>query len=177
MRGLATVAVLLLVTSAGCRTKEPEAPVGVSTKPGAAAAPTGPASFEFDSLDERPVSSLSTQGKPTVVAIVTTGDIVCQAQVDFLVAMAKNDGVKVNYVLVALHPRRELVLVETYRKTLGVTFPTALADPGPTSGPSGPFGEISAVPTMVVLDRSGRIVWKHTGLAKSEELRAHMHGL
>jgi hypothetical protein len=41
--------------------------------------------------------------------------------------------------------------------------------------PQGPFGELSAVPTLVVLDREGRIVWKHTGLAKSDELRGHIH--
>ena len=31
-----------------------------------------------------------------------------------------------------------------------------------------------AVPTVVVLDRFGKLVWKHTGLAKADEIRAHV---
>ncbi len=135
-----------------------------------------PVEFVFDSLDERPVSAAAMRGKPSVIAFVTTGDILGQAQVDFLVAMAKNDGKKVNYALVALHPRKEIVLVEAYVTTLKVEFPVALGDASAMSA-GGPFGEISAVPTVVVLDKEGRIVWKHTGLAKSEDLRAHMRGL
>ena len=132
--------------------------------------------YSFDALDERAVSSAAHRGKPTVLVFVTTGDIVGQAQVSYLVHMAKNDGDNVNYALVALHPRREVVLVETYRKTLGVDFPVALGDSSATNA-SGPFGEIPAVPTVVVLDRQSHIVWKHTGLAKHEEIRNHMRGL
>ncbi len=131
-------------------------------------------SFVFDSLDERPVTSEWARGKPTVLAIVTTGDLLGQAQVDYLVPMAKNDAGKVNYALVALHPRREIVLVDTYVQTLKVTFPTALGDPDTIASPKGPFGEIVAVPTVVLLDREGRITWKHTGLAKPDEIRAHL---
>ena len=42
---------------------------------------------------------------------------------------------------------------------------------------AGPFGEIPAVPTVVVLDRFGKLVWKHTGLAKADEIRAHVRNL
>lgn len=163
---------LLLSCTIACGSKEPQAPVGISDKPGATA-PTTPVTYTFDSLDERPVSSDAMRGKPTVLVFVVTGDILGQAQVDFLVAMAKNDGTKVNYAIVAVHPRREIVLVDTYVQTLKVTFPVALADASAT-GAGGPFGDIPAVPTLVVLDPEGKIVWKHTGLAKPEEIRAHM---
>jgi hypothetical protein len=159
----------------GCGPKPAAAPVGVSDKPGATF-PDRPASYVFDSLDERAVSSAAHRGKPTILAFVTTGDIVGQAQVDYLVAMAKNDGAKVNYALVAIHPRKEIVLVEAYLSALKVEFPVALADASALTA-AGPFGEISAVPTLVILDREGKIVWKHTGLAKSDEVRGHMHRL
>lgn len=167
-----SIALGLLVACVACGSKGPEAPVGVSDKPGASA-PSAPVSFAFDSLDERPVSSDAMRGKPSILAFVVTGDLLGQAQVDFLVAMAKNDADRVNYALVAFHPRREIVLVDTYVQTLKVTFPVALADPS-TMGAAGPFGEIPAVPTVVVLDRDGKIAWKHTGLAKPEEIRAHL---
>lgn len=177
MRLWGALAVTAIMTSAagagsGCGPKAPEPLVGVSDKPGAAF-PDRPVSYAFDTLDERPVSSVAHRGKPTILAFITTGDIVGQAQVDYLVAMAKNDGAKVNYALVALHPRKEIVLVEAYVAALKVEFPVALADPSVMT-PQGPFGEFSAVPTIVVLDREGKIVWKHTGLAKADELRGHM---
>lgn len=174
MRLLPAIAALLAL---GCGPKAPAGPpVGVSDKPGASAPTHRPVPFAFDSIDERPVASAATRGKPTVLAFVTTGDIVCQAQVDYLVAMEKTDRDKVNYLLVALHPRREIVLVDAYVRTLKVEFPVGLTDAAALAS-SGPFGEIRAVPTVVVLDRLGRIAWKHTGLAKPDELRAHMRGL
>jgi len=149
----------------------------VSTKAGSPLPSTEKATqYVFDPVDERPVSSAANRGKPTVIVFVTTGDIVGQAQVSYLVHMARNDGDRVNYAVVALHPRKEIVLVDAYRKTLGVEFPVALGDHGATNA-AGPFGAIPAVPTTVILDREGRIVWKHTGLAKNDELRGHMRGL
>ena len=34
----------------------------------------------------------------------------------------------------------------------------------------GPFGDVHAVPSTVVLDSENRLVWKHVGLAKEDEL-------
>jgi hypothetical protein len=166
---------LLLAACGGPKNEGP--PVGVSTK-GGPPLPTSDKSiaYTFDPVDERPVSSEVNRGKPTVLVFVTTGDINSQAQVSYLVHMSKNDGERVNYAVVALHPRKEIVLVDAYRKTLGVEFPVAMAD-GSATNATGPFGEIPAVPTIVILDREQRIVWKHTGLAKNEEIRGHMRGL
>jgi hypothetical protein len=169
------LALVALITMTACGTKVVEPTVGVSEKPGNAL-PERPVSYVFDTLDERPVSSAAHRGKPTIIVIVTTGDIVGQAQIDYLVAMAKNDGAKVNYALVALHPRKEIVLVNAYVAALKVEFPVALGDPASMTA-AGPFGEVAAVPTIIVLDRDGRIVWKHTGLAKPDELRGHMRHL
>ncbi|MBX3233633.1 MAG: TlpA family protein disulfide reductase [Labilithrix sp.] len=173
-------ALVLALFAVACGPKEGEGPpVGVSTKSGSSEIERveKAAVFAFDPLDdERPVSSEAFRGKPAVICFVTTGDLNSQAQASYLVHMAKNDGDRVSYAMVALHPRKEIVLVETYRQTLGVEFPVALADAAATSS-AGPFGEIPAVPTTVILDRQGRMVWKHTGLAKHEEIRGHMHGL
>lgn len=177
-KGRTLVAAFAALALLSCGPKESDGPaVGVSTKDGAALVPVGKTPvFTFDSLDDRPVSSDAMRGKPAVLCFVTTGDVVSQAQVSYLVHMAHNDGDRVSYAMVALHPRKEVVLVEAYKDTLGVEFPVALAGADMTTD-AGPFGEISAVPTTVILDRFGRIAWKHTGLAKNEELRGHMHGL
>jgi hypothetical protein len=136
-----------------------------------------PVDFDFDSLDSRPVSSEAMRGKPTVIAFVDTGSLPAQAQVDFLVAMAKRDGDKVNYAAVALERRENRELVEIYRKSLGVPFPMALADASTLAG-GGPFGDVTAVPVTVILDRAGRAAWRVAGrVSKPDELRAVLHRL
>lgn len=153
-------------------TKGPEAPPGVSVPPA-----SGPVTFSFDSLDDRPVSSEVSRGKPAVLAFVTTGSLPSQAQVDFLVTMSGNDGDKVFYAIVSLDPRENRELVEIYRKSLGIKFPVAMADEGTRAG-TGPFGDVKAVPVTILLDRLGRVVWRVDGrVAKSDELRGAMRGL
>jgi hypothetical protein len=133
--------------------------------------------FEFDSLDARAISAASTRGKPTVIAFVTTASLPAQAQVDFLVAMARHDADRVHYAVVALEASESRELVELYRKALSIPFPVAMAD-APTLAGAGPFGDARAVPVTVVLDRTGRVVVRIEGrVAKSEELRATLRGL
>ena len=166
------VSLSLSVGLAGCRGSPPLAPVGVSGAPTLNVA----IAFHYDSLDERQVSSDALRGRPTVIAFVTTWDLMSQAQVDFLVAMAKNDVDRVNYALVALQEVKDRELVEVYRSKLGVTFRVALGDKETIAG-GGPFGDVHNVPTIVVLDRDGRVAWQRVGLAKSEDLRAALRGL
>lgn len=162
----------LLLTSVACGGATKSEPIpGVSAQPDSRA----PIEFEFDSLDNRPVNSASTRGAPTVIAFTTTWDLMSQAQVDFLVKMAKNDGDSVHYTLVALQEPKDRELVEVYAQKLGVEFPVALADTATIAG-GGPFGDVHNVPTVVVLDKEGRLVWLHPGVAKSAEIRAAMHG-
>jgi thiol-disulfide isomerase/thioredoxin len=148
------------------------APPGVST-----VAQRPVVEFDLDSLDDRPVTGSATRGKPTLIAFVTTGSIAAQAQVDYLVKMAANDGDRVNYLLVALEVRENRELVELYRKSLGVTFPVAVLDPEKPAGAAA-FGDVSVVPVTILLDRAGRVAWRVDGrVAKSAELRDAMRGL
>jgi hypothetical protein len=71
-----------------------------------------------------------------------------------------------------MHARKDRELVELYRSTLGVSFPVALADESSING-AGPF-PVEHVPTVVVLDREGRLVWREMGLAKPADIRAHL---
>jgi hypothetical protein len=170
------VALAVPLANAACVTSKPaEQLVGVSTVATAPAdAPPGEApKWAFDSLDARPVSAEAMRGKPTVLLFAQTDNLGSQAEVNYLVAMAKNDGDAVHYVLVALQPHKDRELVELYRKTLAVTFPVALADDATLHG-SGSF-PLEAVPTLVVLDREGRIVWRTTGIARPVDIRAHLN--
>jgi hypothetical protein len=145
-------------------------------EPAAAHQAEGSVTFAFDSLDDRPVSSESTRGRPTVLAFVATYDNLSQAQVKFLQVMAAHDADKVNYLLVALQEQKDRELVEIYCSALGVKFPVALADSATIAG-GGPFGDVHRIPSVVVLDRVGRVVWRHTNVARSDEIRAILRGL
>ena len=173
MHALRVAVVAMLALTLGCGGSHSAAPVGVSSVP--LSADRMPAKFEYDSLDDRPVSSASMKGRLAVIAFITTWDIASQAQVDFLVPMSKRDGDRVAYALVALQERRDRELIEVYRTKLGVTFPVALADPETVAG-TGPFGDVHVVPTVVVLDREGRVIWRSVGLARSEDIRREMRG-
>jgi hypothetical protein len=147
--------------------------VGRSVRPEGVSAPI---EFKLDSLDDREISTGTVAGKPTVIAFVTTWDLSSQAQVDYLVPMAKKDGAQVNYVIVALQEPQDRELVEVYAHHLGVTFPAAMADAELIAG-GGSFGALKAVPTTVILDRAARMVWRHVGIARPQEIREGLSGL
>lgn len=148
----------------------------VDSPPGASSIPLDARiDFACDSLDERAVSSDATRGKPTLLAFVTTSSLSSQAQVDFMVAMAAHDSQATNYAVIALESRNDREMVELYKKALSIPFPVAMAGTS-TCGPA--FGDLTAVPVTLLLDRSGRIVWRVSGrVAKSAEIRDAMRGL
>jgi hypothetical protein len=169
-------AVVLLV-ALGCGKTHASDAASVTGSTGLAHGVGAPVDFRFDSLDEQPVSAEATRGKPLVLTFVTTSNLAAQAQVDFLVAMARHDGDRVNYAVVALEQHDNRELVELYKKALSIPFPVALADAQTLAG-RGVFGDVSAVPVTVVLDRLGRVAWRVDGrVARSQELRAALRGL
>ncbi len=169
------IAVVCAVLAAACARTTP-LPAQAAAVGGWSPSVEVPVEFAFDSLDERSVSGGATRGKPTIVAFVTTASLAAQAQVDFLVAMSRHDGDRVNYAVVAMEDRDSRELVELYKKALSIPFPVAMAD-APTLAGSGAFGDVRAVPVTVILDRKGRVVWRLAGrVSKSEELRAALRG-
>jgi hypothetical protein len=146
--------------------------------PGVTMAALRPAlDFSFDAVDEPAVTAEATRGMPTVISFITTSSLPSQAQVDFLVAMAKHDGDRVHYAVVLLESEENRELAQLYKKALSIPFPVAIADPQTLAGASG-FGDVSTVPVTVLLDRAGRLVWRMEGrVVKSDEMRAAMRGL
>jgi hypothetical protein len=168
----ARVASLVAAFSAVCAACAASAPP-LDSAPGASTLATDPAlDFAFDSLDDRPVSAEATRGKLTIVCFVTTDSLPGQAQVDFLVPMAKRDADRVNYAVVVVGTERELV--ELYAKSLALKFPVAWLEPTQAAAAEG-FGDISVVPVTVLLDRGGHPVWRAQGrVARPDEMRRAM---
>jgi len=168
------IAVACALACAACGKKTSEGPADVIGRSSEDA--SGAVEYAFDSLDSRRVNTMSMRGKPTVLVFAATWDLSSQAQIDFLVPMHKHDGDKINYVMIALQEQKDRELVEAFRAGLHVEFPVAMADKDSIAG-GGPFGDVHNVPTVVVLDRKGRVAWKHVGLARSDDIRAALKGL
>jgi hypothetical protein len=160
---------------AACVQRPPLGTVGTSTR-APIHANDGPVAFSFDSLDDRPLSSMALRGKPAVLAFVASDDLASQAQAGFLASMAKNDGDRVTYALVAVEApdRRELVegFQSFFESKFGVSLRTGMVDDDFLLG-LGPFGDVRRL-TVLVLDSGGRVVWQKTGIAKPPEIRAAM---
>ncbi len=173
-RAIKTTELVLVAAflSGACSRPPPLGDVGSSRSPEKPV--TGPFEFLFDSLDDRPVSSSALRGKPTVLAFIGSDDLASQAEADFLAAMAKHDGEKVNYALVAVEAKERRELVENFRAffetKFGVSLRTGMADADLLLG-TGPFGDVRKL-TVIVLDPRGKIVWQKTGIAKADEIRA-----
>lgn len=162
---------LWLVAIVAC--KSGASPDGVALVGTSAPSADAPATYVFDSLDARLVSSDGFRGKTTVISFITTGEIQSQAEVAFLVKMAENDGDKVNYAIVAVQEASGRELVEEYARFCHITFPVAMGDPAKLAS-DGPLGNISAIPTTVILDAAGRIVFRSSGVVTSKDLRERM---
>jgi len=166
------LALALAVISGACSRSPPLGPVGSTRSPETVL--VGHVDFLFPSIDDRPVSSSAFRGKPTVLAFIASDDIASQAEADFLAVMAKHDGDKVNYALVAVEAPERRELVENFRaffeSKFGVSLRTGMADKDLLLG-TGPFGDVRRL-TVIVLDAGGKVVWQKTGIAKSDEIRA-----
>lgn len=148
---------VLALVSCGSK-KDPGPPVGMS----GVSSPV--AEFAYDSLDARAVSSDAARGKVGVLMFITTYDLASQANVNFLIDVAKHDPAPF-YAIIDLEDRAQRELVESYRDQLNIKVPVAMSDVGRTG-----FGEVR-VPTTIVIDPKGKIAFRKEGLIKGDELR------
>jgi hypothetical protein len=116
------------------------------------------------------------QGRATVIAFITTYDLGSQAQARFLTRLSHAHTPRINAAIVVLEPPDNQPLVVAFRDALKLDYPVAMGDAALIAG-DGPFGDVHAVPSTVVLDAEGRLVWRHVGLAKEDELERALSGL
>jgi hypothetical protein len=121
-----------------------------------------PIEFAFGTTQGELFDSSGTRGRSTVVLFVTTFDLASQAQARYLNELLREHTPRANGGVVVLEPPKHRVLAEAFRTSLGLAYPVALANPKTLVG-EGPFGSIDGVPTLIVLDRQGRPVFRHTG--------------
>jgi len=145
--------------------------VGSPACGGSSEAPANPApelgqslQFTFGTIDGGELSSDTTRGRTTALLFVTTYDLPSQAEAELLRDVVATHKPLVNAAIVILEPPRAAALAQVWADSLGLKLPIAMASPTLMSGDSS-FGRIAGVPTLVVLDRRGRLVARSEGAA------------
>jgi hypothetical protein len=146
---------------------------GGAAQPAATAAPQAhgpPLEFTFSGAGEQ-VSSGETRGRPTVILFLTTYDLASQFAARDLAHIVRSFTPRANAVAVVCEDAQYEELLPTYRQTLELPYPVVMGDIATRAGQSA-FGRIDILPTLVVLDRKGREVWRHPGAAARAEVTA-----
>ena len=166
-RSCAVSGALLLALVACSPTPVTEVPpLAVTATP-----PSGPArTFAFQTIDGTPVSSTGYRGRMTVVVFAATYDMGSHAQARFLNEVVAKHTPRINALLLVLEPPENRPLVETFATSLDLHYDVVHADQRTTAG-DGPFPGLHHVPSVVLMDRDGREVWRNLGLIPADRLR------
>jgi hypothetical protein len=166
-----SVLLVTLALGAACASERPP------PQPVFAELPRGsPLSFHYQLADGKGVlASEGLRGRSTVIAFVATYDLASQAQARFLSGVLRHRP-ETNAAAIVLEPPDNRPLIVAFRDALKLGYPVAIGDAALIAG-EGPFGDVRAVPSTVVLDSEGRLVWRHVGLSKQEDIENVLRGL
>ena len=118
--------------------------------------------FTFGTVDGGELSSDTTRGRTTVLLFVTTYDLPSQAEAQLLRDVVRTRKPRVNAGIVMMEPPQSAALAQVWRDAIKLDLPVAMASPSLLAGDS-PLGRVAGVPTLVVLDRRGRLVLRREG--------------
>jgi hypothetical protein len=121
-----------------------------------------PIDFSFPPEGDQIVSSETMRGRATVLAFVTTYDLASQLMLRRLAELIVKFTPRSNAAAIVVEPPLYAELLPTYRESMQLPFPVVMADFATQSG-RGYFGNLERVPTLVVLDRECREIWRHQG--------------
>ncbi len=130
----------------------------------------------FATPDGVPYTSDSAMGRTTVVLFLTTYDTASQIAATRFNLEIHRFKRRVNALGVAMEPPNHAVLVGVFHDSLHLSYPLLMPDPATLAG-HGPFGAIDVVPTWVILDGSGRQIWRGTGVSAIGTLHGILEGL
>jgi hypothetical protein len=143
-----------------------------TTPAGSASARSAPIQYEFPSVgDDAVVSSETQHGRATALVFITTFDLASQLVARRLGDVLVSFTPRANAAAVVVEAPAYAELLPAYRTALSLPYPVVMADFATQRG-AGPFGSVTHVPTLVVLDRDGREVFRHQGSITPDEIRA-----
>ncbi len=130
--------------------------------------------YRFPLPDGSSIGTDEQSGRWTIILFLTTYDAVSQAIALRLDEYQHTRTPRINVLAVALEPPQNAPLVSVYRETLGISYHVALADQDTFDG-RGPFGDVRAVPALVLLDPQSRVVRRGIGVTTVGEIQAALN--
>jgi hypothetical protein len=117
------------------------------------------------------ISSETMRGRATALVFITTYDLASQLLARRLGDVITSFTPRANAAAVVVEPPAYAELLPAYREALSLPYPVVMADFATQRG-SGPFGSISHVPVLIILDRQGRQVTRLQGSVETAEIEA-----
>jgi hypothetical protein len=121
-----------------------------------------PVLFTLGTIEGSELSSDTTRGRTTALLFVTTYDLPSQAEAQLLRDVLSTHKPLANAAIVMMEPPRTAPLAQVWADSIGVKLPIAMASPALLAGDS-QLGRIVGVPTLLVLDRRGRLIARSEG--------------
>ena len=129
--------------------------------------------FELSTLEGRTISSSQLDGKVAVINFWASWCAPCREEMPWLVEMTDvYDEAEFSVVGITEDPENTEAIAE-FIVDIGVNYPIVMTDFEVESKAGGVYG----IPTTFILDRSGRVAYKHVGLGEEEELRSRIESL
>ncbi|HVY27730.1 MAG TPA: hypothetical protein VHB79_14345 [Polyangiaceae bacterium] len=128
-----------------------------------------PVLFTLGTIEGGELSSDTTRGRTTALLFVTTYDLPSQAEAQLLRDVLSTHKPLANAAIVMMEPPRAAPLAQVWADSIGVKLPIAMASPALLAGES-QLGRIVGVPTLLVLDRRGRLIARSEGATTRAEI-------
>ena len=131
--------------------------------------------FAFGTTDGEELTSETTRGRVTALLFVTTFDLASQVAAKRVNQVLHTHVPRINAGAVVMEAAKYAPLADVFRSSLELSYPVAIADLATVQSDS-TFGEISSVPTLLVLDANGREIERKFGsftVAELESWLAH----
>ena len=134
--------------------------------------------FQLKDTSGSPQRLVDLKGKWVVVNFWATWCAPCVKEIPELAAFATAQGDKVRLLGIALDwdetgkPEADERKVKAFAKKIGHTYPLVLGNDASEKM----FGKMKGLPTTIVYDPAGKIVYQKTGVVTSELLRRVMAG-
>ena len=148
----------------GCYAREAEPLAAAEPEPGE------PVQFTFGTIAGGEVSSDTTRGRTTALLFVTTYDLPSQAEAQLLREVLSTHKPVANAAIVMMEPPHAAALAQVWADAIALKWPIAMASPSLMAGES-QLGRINGVPTLIVLDRRGRLISKNEGALGRDAIR------
>jgi thiol-disulfide isomerase/thioredoxin len=128
--------------------------------------------FDTMLLDGHPLAGKMLAGKPVLVVFWATWCPICRRELPKLQKLYDaNKGA--GFEIVALSIDVEQVEVELFQQEHRHTFPVAMRTPRHSEI----FGQVRLPPRFFLIDRSGRLAWKHVGAIRDDRLERELKRL